>query len=120
MDTIIGRIKKKDPIEVKKNGFKVMNLIIEDLVNQGNALKMQAVQGMAITMDTLKEGEQLTITYIVKGKLFTNREGKEDCFVNVQIQNFIKMGGTHDPQTLSLPYNDLARETEIYDDDLPF
>jgi outer membrane cobalamin receptor len=119
MITTIGTIELIWPMEVKSKGFKVLNFVIKEEI-EDNYLKIQAVQDMAVNMQNLKVGQKISLNYTVKGRMYVSKTtGKQDCFTTLNAISFMDLKNQYGELPLE-PKPDQQEDLAQYEDDLPF
>ena len=122
---ISGKVYEVSPIMEITEKFKKRELILEYSENPQfqEFIKMEAVQDKCSLFDGLQKNDEITVSFNLRGRLYTDKNGKQSAFTTLQVWKLTKSAtqagsfansDSFKNSTLSSPTND---EDEI---DLPF
>lgn len=117
---ITGELYKVFPTEQKTESFQAREFVLLIPGNHPQYVKFQLVQYRTDLIDSYQEGQEITVHFDIRGRAWTNKEGKEMYFTTL---NAWRIEGeaqapAQEPQAEPAPA-EVAVESEA-DDDLPF
>jgi len=101
--------------------FSKREFIVETEEQFKQHILLQVVKDKCSVLDQYKVGDNVTVSLNLKGRLWTNKEGKEMCFNTLECWKISKVTDT--PQSAVESYNAKPMITPIDEDDnsgLPF
>jgi len=111
-------IEKFDTVEVSEK-FKKREFVIEKTETNGGRdfteqIKFQVVQDKCDLLDNHKVGDTVAVSFNVKGRSWTNAEGKVAYFNNLDAWRIVKPDGTNANDSSE------SSNSQAEKDDLPF
>ena len=106
--------------EQKSEKFKVRNFVIFDDSNSQypQFIEFQATQDRCMILDNFRAGDMVTVSFNLKGRLWTSKEGEEKCFNSIESWKIVKQGASNEAGTAN---SGNTAKPEYYDDSsLPF
>lgn len=82
--TITGTITHIGQTKQMSDTFKIRKFIVE--VPDGNYTQtviLQCTQDRTLLLDTVKVGQEVSVSYNIRGKAYTNKDGEPDAFVSL-------------------------------------
>jgi len=121
---VSGKIKVIDSTkEVGTSGFKKRDVVVTTDEQYPQDIQVQFVQDKCDVLDGYKAGQDVTIGINLRGRMWTNPEGKEVYFNTIQGWN-IKAADTSkqspEPQAPNAPFPTAPALNEEEPDNLPF
>ncbi len=121
---ITGRLYKKFDTAQVTDSFKKREFVLE--VQEGNynqLIKFQLTQNNCDKMDPFNEGEDVKVTFSLKGREYT-KEGKTTYFTNLDAWRLEKAGAAQPVASAPPAATDFPSASDDpgagFDDDLPF
>jgi hypothetical protein len=115
---LTGKIVAIMDVQVLKNDFSKREFVIETDDQYPQMVKLEFTQAKCSVLDTEKVGNQVTVSFNVRGKKWTNKDGKDVYFVSLNAWRLESAGGTEDD---SFPQAQCEPPTEkTFDTELPF
>ena len=112
---VTGELYKVFPTEQKTELFQAREFVLLIPGNYPQYAKFQLVQHRTALIDLYREGQEITVHFDLRGREWTNKEGKKVYFTTLQAQ---APASTPAPAQEPAPA-EVAEATEA-DDDLPF
>lgn len=127
---LTGKVYEIFPTEQKSERFKKREFIIEKSESSGDRtftdyVKFQATNDKCDLLDNVKVGEQVKVTFNIKGNRWEGRDGQVSYFTNLDAWRVEAAGAGQDqggssyssePSTTQIP----PESDDDYVDDLPF
>lgn len=115
---IRGKVHEVGQIQQVSESFKKRDLIVAYAEHPQfvEYIKLEATQDRVNIFDNLQVGEDVEVSFNLRGRPWTNKDGVTTYFNSLVAWRVTKLsGGTAAPQP-----NTVAQEAEQMDDDLPF
>jgi hypothetical protein len=99
--------------------FKTMAIIVETQEQYPQFIKVQFSQQKIDLARDLKIGQPIKVSFNLRGKIYTNKNGVEDCITNLdgwKVETY-SAGAAQQPQ---VPQQRTDAQVSHGDDDLPF
>ncbi|MEX0968602.1 MAG: DUF3127 domain-containing protein [Bacteroidia bacterium] len=119
---ITGKIHDIFPTEQIKETFKKREFVLSyDENGYEQLIKFQCIQDRCSIMDSYKPGDEVKIAFNIKGRSYTNRDGKLMYFTNLEAWRIEGAGsGPSQPADTAFPEDSFSQAPPPDDDDLPF
>lgn len=120
---VLGRIKKIEPTkEYGTNGFKKRELVITTEEQYPQYILIEFVQDKCALLDTFKEGQNVKVTFDLRGREWINPQGEAKYFNSLNGWR-VELLQANTPPPLTPP--DTFEEVDSFEnnnepDDLPF
>lgn len=117
-----GKVHEVFPTEQVSDRFQKREFVISFESNGYTELiKFQAVQDKCSMLDNIQEGEEVNVHFDLRGRSYTNREGKVLYFTNLQAWKIDQGGQAQQtaPAAKAQQPEDIS-QAPPEDDDLPF
>jgi len=118
---LTGKIVAIMDVQVLKNDFSKREFVIETDDQYPQMVKLEFTQAKCSVLDTEKVGNQVTVSFNVRGNKWTNKEGKDVYFVSLNAWRLESAGG-ESFEGAEPPFVTEAAEppNDSFADDLPF
>ena len=91
---LTGKIVAIMDVQVLKNDFSKREFVIETDDQYPQMVKLEFTQAKCSVLDTEKVGNQVTVSFNVRGNKWTNKDGKDVYFVSLNAWRLESAGGT--------------------------
>jgi translation initiation factor IF-3 len=82
---VTGKVKRVEEIKtVGANDFKTREIVVVTEEQYEQTIAIQFKQGNVTILDNYKEGDKVKIDINIKGRDWTNAEGKTTCFNTIE------------------------------------
>ncbi len=120
-----GTVKKIfDTRTVGQSGFRVREMVLLTDENYPQPIKIEFVQDKVNLLDNIQEGDQVEVSFDVRGREWVNPEGKTIYFVSIRGWRIDKVTDNLPPEEPPFPDTDFPPAdfppADDTDDDLPF
>ena len=114
-----GRIIDIFEMQQVTDTFKKREFILETDEQYPQLVKLETVQKSIELLDDLAIGQEVTAHFNVRGRKWTNKEGKDNYFISLNVWRIEAENAESKPQPVSMA-PDLSPMDESMADDLPF
>ncbi|WP_258099719.1 DUF3127 domain-containing protein [Marinoscillum pacificum] len=124
--TVDGKLIEKSETQEVTNSFKKREFVVEYAENPQypEFLKFELIQTNCQQLDAFNIGDEMTISFNLKGRKWTDRSGEVKYFNSLQAWRLEKKAGSAPasgaPDTPPPPSDDWMKEDFSSDEDLPF
>lgn len=125
-DQLTGVIHSISETQVISDKFQKREFVLKEQSNPQyeQYIQLELTQDKCSMLDGYQPGQEVTVNYNLRGRLWTNKEGVEKCFNTIQawrIEPANQQGQQTQPvQSESRPIPTQAPQQPIAEDDLPF
>lgn len=121
---IKGKVHEVGEVITVSDKFKKRELVVEYAENPTypEYVKLEAVQDKVNLFDTVKVGDQVEVFFNLRGRPWTDKNGKTQYFNTLSVWrlNVLGAAGTAAPVPEFAPPADIASDPGSDDNDLPF
>ena len=117
---ITGKIKFIDETKPQKNGFRKREIVVTTQEQYPQHIKIEFVQEKCDVINGYKVGDNVKVGINLRGREWTDPEGKIKYFNSVQGWRIDKLENNTAQVKASIEAQTVPSETATADDDLPF
>ena len=119
-----GKVHEVGPLQQVSETFKKRDLIVEYAENPSypEYIKFETLQDKTSLLDNVKAGQEVEVSFNLRGRPYTDKQGKTTYFNSLVIWKLAVIGGTATQQSNTPQYSPPANLSSApdEDDDLPF
>lgn len=113
---LTGVLREIYPVQEISDKFRKRDIVITDNSTQYEQhIKMQVTQDRCELFDNLNVGDEVKVSYNIRGKQYTKKDQTIDYFTTLEVWKVEKLGGNQAPQV-----NQADRPINPAEPDLPF